>query len=102
MLQEEVNEVDSAFATNDENELIGELSDLIVISSNHIAQMGYDVDLVMKETVKKISSRKQDPAQAERWKIEKVQPMEKWLKWKNQPKGTIHIADYRTCKIQDV
>jgi len=90
MLQEEVDEVNNAFALNDDNELVGELSDLIVISSNHIAQMGYDVDLVMKETIKKISSR-----------VGSVNPSTgKWEKDKSpSARSNWYSPNYSTCKI---
>ena len=91
MLQEEVNEVDSALVIDDENEIIGELSDLIVLAGNHIGQMGYDLDLVMKETLKKISSR-----------VGSINPSTgKWEKDKSlAAQANWHTANYLTCKVK--
>ena len=58
--------------------------------------MGYNPYKCMIETFKEISSRKQDPVQAEEWKT-KVSG--KWMKDKNQDPATIYKADYESCKI---
>ena len=91
MLQEEVNEVASALVIDDENEIIGELSDLIVLAGNHIGQMGYDLDLVMKETLKKISSR-----------VGSINPStSKWEKDKSPAaQSNWHTANYLCSKVK--
>ena len=100
MLQEEVNELQSAINNNDEDEIIDALSDIIVFATNHMEQMRYDLDLVMKETIKEISSRKQDIVQAKRWKNNpELKEKEKWQKDKNQDPSTLYKANYSRCRF---
>jgi len=91
MLQEELNELTSALVINDENEIIDALADLIVLSANHIGQMGYDLDLVMKETLKEISSR-----------VGSINTVTgKWEKDKSpSAQANWYTADYSTCKVK--
>ena len=91
MLQEELDELTSAFVINSEHETIDALADLIVLSANHIGQMGYDLDLVMKETLKEISSR-----------VGAVNPSTgKWEKDKSPAaQSNWYTADYSTCKVK--
>ena len=71
---------------------------LYSICAYMIEQLGYSVSLVMKETIKEISSRKQDPEQAENWAING--PSGKWMKDKNQASETLYKAQYKLCKAK--
>jgi len=91
MLQEELDELASALVIHNEAETVDALADLIVLSTNHMAQLGYDLDLVMKETLKEISSRtgSVNPATG------------KWEKDKSpSAQADWHKADYSTCKVK--
>jgi len=91
MLLEEVEELRLAILANNEHEIIDGCDDLIVLSSNHIAQSGYDVDLTMKETLKEISSREGaiNPATGKWEKFKTPEAKAKWYK-----------ADYSRCKLR--
>jgi len=90
MLQEELDELTRAIVINNENETVDALADLIVLSANHIGQLGYDLDLVMKETLKEISSR-----------IGTVNPSTgKWEKDRSQDPSTLYSAQYNLCKVK--
>jgi len=91
MMLEEVEELRLALLANNEHEIIDACDDLIVLSSNHIAQSGYDVDLTMKETVKEISSRTGEiDSTTGKWtKYHTPEAQAKWYK-----------ADYSTCKLK--
>jgi len=66
---------------------------------NQIEERGYIVDLVMKQVVKEISSRKQDPEQAALWASQGGNINgDKWQKNKNQDPDTLYKADYSKCK----
>lgn len=68
--------------------LITELTDLGVIP-----------DLAMKEVVKHISARQQDPEQAARWKANpSLIGTEKWLKDKFQSEDTLYKPNYKVCR----
>ena len=88
MLREEIGELYDAIINKDEFEEINACADLIVLASNHIEQKGYDLDLIMKETVKEISSREGS-----------IGEDGKWHKDKNQNPDTLYKPDYSTCKI---
>ncbi len=91
MLLEEVEELRLALLNNDEHEIIDACNDLIVLSSNHVAQSGYDLDLTMKETLKEINSRTGS--------INEVTG--KWEKFKTQEaKAKWYKANYKTCRIK--
>ena len=93
-LQEELDELKDALDNNDMHETVDALNDLIVVSIGELTKLGYDPTLCLKETVKEISSRKQDPKQAQtNW------AGSKWKKDKNQDKSTLYTADYSTCRI---
>ena len=59
--------------------------------------MGYDNDKCMDETVKEISSRKQDPIQQELW-FKSGYDGTKWMKDLNQDPSTLYKADYNKGK----
>lgn len=62
-------------------------------------KLGYDPYKCMRETIKEISSRKQDPSQKEQWDKGIFLDTDKWKKWKEQPIDTLYKADYSKCKI---
>ena len=88
-----------SFKSKEEQEhaIIDAIADCIVLSSNELALMGYDLDLVMKQVVKHISSRQQDPAQRIEWSTS--EPSGKWQKDKSQDPSTIYEPDYSVCKL---
>jgi len=98
MLEEEIAEYSHARTIQDEHEMIDALADIIVLASNELALMGYDTDLVLKQTVKHISSRVQDPAQAALWKSGQVS--EKWKKYADQNPDSIYLPNYSSCKLK--
>lgn len=59
--------------------------------------LNYNVDLAMEETIKEISSRRQDPEQAHQWSING--PSGKWQKDKQQDPATLYTADYTKCRL---
>lgn len=69
---------------------------LIVYSRTILERLGYNYVDCMIETIKEISSREQDPAQAFSWKVHGVKG--KWLKNKKQKPETLYKADYDICK----
>jgi len=90
MLLEEVEELRLALLANNEHEIIDACDDIVVLSSNHVAQSGYDIDLTMKETLKEISSRKGA-----------INPTTgKWTKDPNQDPSTLYKANYTTCRVK--
>lgn len=70
----------------------------IVYSRQILEDMGYDYIKCMHETIKEISSRVQDPAQADEWEQNGVSG--KWEKWKEQPEETLYKADYDSCIVE--
>lgn len=92
MLLEEVEELRLALLNNDEHEIIDACNDLIVLSSNHVAQSGYDLDLTMKETLKEINSRT-GSINENTGKWEKFKTSEAKAKW--------YKANYKTCRIKN-
>ena len=97
-IDEELAEYEEAFNGSDEHGMIDALADVMVITANEIALMGYDLDLVMKQVVKHISSRVQDPVQYEEWL--RNGPSGKWKKDPNQNPSTLIEPDYTTCKLK--
>ena len=89
MLAEELDELARGIRLKDDVEIVDALADLIILSTNHIEQMGYDLDLVMKETVKEISSRT-GAVNPETGKWEKDTSPEAQANW--------YKAKYSTCK----
>lgn len=57
---------------------------------------GYNPQLALLETIKEISSRRQDPKQAEQWSLHGASG--KWRKDKNQPKETLYQANYDNAR----
>ena len=98
-LKEELQEFIDASETQYEYGQVDALNDIIIIATGELIKLGYNPELTLKQTVKEITSRQQDPAQAKRWVINDKQPGEKWLKNQNQPESTLYTADYSTCKL---
>jgi NTP pyrophosphatase (non-canonical NTP hydrolase) len=96
-ISEELEEYTDAVNTSDEHEMVDALADIMVLTANEIALMGYDIDLVMKQVVKHISARQQDPLQKEEWL--KSGPSGKWLKDKKQDTSTLIEPDYTVCRL---
>jgi len=93
-IQEELQEYSDAKTEHDK---IDALADILVFTANEIELEGYNVDLVMKQVVKHISSRMQDHAQASEWL--KNGPSGKWQKWKSQPADSLYEPDYTICRL---
>ncbi len=93
-IESEVDEYTVANTANDSHEKVDACGDIIVFAANQLALLGYDVDLVMKEVIKEISSRNQNPAQAARdWSEEK------WEKDQEQDPDTLYKADFSRSKL---
>ena len=58
---------------------------------------GYDMEKVILEKIKVISSREQDPQQKKDWL--KNGAKGKWLKNENQDPDSIYVGDFDTCKV---
>ena len=81
-----------------EHEVVDAIADIIVFSINQLELMGYDADKVMNETIKEISSRKQDQVQQEIW-FKSGFDGTKWQKDLSQDINTLYKANYQGCKI---
>ena len=81
-----------------EEDYIDSLADIVVFAITEMTKYGYEPNLVMKEALKEISSRKQDPEQAVRWHKEGKTEGEKWQKWKEQQEESLYQANYSVCK----
>lgn len=71
----------------------------IVKLLNMLRKAGYDPIICLEETIKEISSRRQDPKQKEEWdrlRSEGKKPIDKWQKDKNQT--DTYKADYSRAK----
>ena len=99
-LKEELQELVDGIITNNIDEIVDALSDIIVIATGELTKLKYNPELVLKQTVKEISSRQQDPEQAKAWAAGNKQPGEKWNKDKSQDPSTLYTADYSTCKFK--
>lgn len=99
-LKEELQELVDGIITNNTDEIVDALSDIIVIATGELTKLKYNPELVLKQTVKEISSRQQDPEQAKAWAAGNRQPGEKWNKDKSQDPSTLYTADYSTCKFK--
>ena len=96
-IQEELQEYLEA---STEAERIKAIGGIIVYAANELAFEGYNLDLVLKQVVKEISSLKQDPIQQEEWShYTKDIPTGKWLKDKAQDPSTLYTADFSSCKL---
>ena len=96
MIQEELNELEEAILSNDEELIVDSLADIIVLSSNHLGQMSYDLNCVMNTVVTYLNQRKQDPEQEKRWKAGEKIEGEKWMKDKSKQ---LPEPEYNKCKL---
>jgi len=96
-IQEELQEYLDATTDHDR---IDAICDIIVFAVNELELEGYNIDLAMKQVVKHISSRIQDPIQAFEWL--QLGPSGKWQKWKLQPAETLYEPDYTICRLPTV
>ena len=94
MIKEELQEYLDASSEHDQ---VDALADIMVFTANELALMGYDLDLVMKQVVKHISSRQQDPIQFAEWHVNG--PNGKWKKDPSQDPSTLYEPDYTCCKL---
>ena len=98
---EEVDEMFEALEDGDIDEFLDGANDCIVVLAGGITKHGYNPHETLLETIKEISSRKQDPKQKERWaNDDKLKRLQKWKKFKEQDKKTLYKADYSKCKIE--
>ena len=95
---EEVQEVIDALEDGDIHGFIDGCNDCIVVAAGGITQAGYNPELTLKQVVKEITSREQDPIQEYTWKLNpQLQDTEKWLKNKDQE--DTYKADFSVCKL---
>ena len=80
-----------------ENLVVDSICDIKVFSINELGTMKYNGKKCMKETIKEIDSRVQDPLQKEDWA--KNGAVGKWQKDSSQDKDTLYVADYSKCKL---
>ena len=99
-LREELQELVDGITIGNTDEIVDALSDIIVIAAGELTKLKYNPELVLKQTVKEISSRQQDPEQAKAWAAGNRQPGEKWIKDKSRDPSTLYTADYSTCKFK--
>ena len=121
MIEEEREEYRDAVKANDWEEQVDAVCDQIVLTSNHLhfhpdrldliealdnlltidlPALGVVPDLAMKQTLKEISSRVQDPSQKQKWSEQGGNVLgEKWQKDKNQASSTLYKANYNVCKL---
>lgn len=95
MIESQVDEYTEAVRIDpSEHKAVDSIANLMILCANELALMGYDHDLVLKQAVKHISSRKQDPDQAERdWSGEK------WMKDESQLDSELYEPNYTICKL---
>ena len=98
-LNEELDEFEDGFDRADTHEMIDALADIIVIAAGEMVKLGFNPELCLKQTVKEITCREQDPEQAIAWAAGKKELGEKWLKDSKQDPSTIYTADYSTCRL---
>ena len=73
------------------------LHDILTYCVRLTQELGFNYELCMLETIKEISSRKQDPAQAYKWYVHGVSG--KWQKDRGQDPKTLYVADYSKCRV---
>ena len=100
-LNEELVEFEEGFDKADTHEMIDALADLIVIAAGEMVKLGFNPELCLKQTVKEITCREQDPEQAIAWAAGKKELGEKWLKDPKQDPSTLYTADYSTCRLHN-
>lgn len=99
-LSDKLEQFKLAVEANDIPRMIVILDDIILISAESLLEITYQPTLTLKQVVKAISSREQDPIQAQAWATGNRQPGEKWKKNSNQDPETLYKADFSTCKFK--
>ena len=97
-LEEEFQELKDAIENDDEHEICDGAGDIVVTALGIARKYGYNPDLCMRETIKEIKSRRQDPTQKREWAMNGK--IGKWKKDKTQPLIELYKADYSKCKIK--
>lgn len=88
MLYDELAEFYTAYAEENEHEMVDALCDIIVVAAGALHKLGYDPKKAMKETVKEISSR-----------VGAFDELAgKWKKDPNQDPDTLYKADYTSAR----
>jgi len=100
LLRVKLAEFELAVTDDDKPTMIELLTSITLISAVGLLEIKYQPVLTLKQVVKAISSRLQDPIQAQAWATGNRQPGEKWLKDKNQDPETLYKADFSTCKFK--
>lgn len=98
-LEEELREFHDEHKASNVDGMVDALADIIVIAAGEIAKLGYNPELCLKQTIKEIASREQDPDQAAAWANGERLLGEKWLKNRKQDPSTLYKANYSTCKL---
>lgn len=81
-----------------ENLIVDTICDIKVFSINELGTMKYNGKKCMKETIKEISSRRQNPFQKEQWNKDGASG--KWLKSElEEHKKLWYKANYSKCKL---
>lgn len=88
MLEEELQEFLTAYAENDEYEMVDALCDIIVFAVGGIRKLGYAPEAALQETVKEIMSRKGS--------LDEVSG--KWQKDPSQDPATLYKAQYSNAR----
>ena len=91
-IEKYINNIDTKYRI----QTVNMLKIIITLCDELVAEKKYDFEKVLKEKIKVISSRRQDPKQKKRW--EKFGANDKWQKDPNQDKNTLYIANYGKCK----
>ncbi len=100
-LEEELAEMWEALAAGDTTKFLDGALDSITVLAGGVTQQSYNPELALKQVVKEITSRKQNPEQVSRWAATpSLQDVEKWQKDLNQDPSTLYKADFSTCKLK--
>ena len=99
-LSDRLDQFKLAVEANDTPRMIIILDDIILIAAESLLELKYQPVLTLKQVVKAITSRNQDPIQAQAWATGNRQPGEKLKKDPNQDPETLYKADFSTCKFK--
>jgi len=95
-LSEELSEFTESHAKGDTLGMVDDLADIITAAVGQLTKLGFNPQLVLKQTVKHVHSRKIDPDKAEAFKRGELL---KWPKDPNQNPNTIYEPNYNLCKL---
>jgi len=88
LLEEELGELDFACGTQNENEMVDALCDIVVVAVGGLFKLGYDPAAALLETTKEIRSRQGVLNTT----------TGKWEKYKDQDPSTLYSANYVPVK----